>query len=44
GVEIVKRGQSSLFCKTEKRIIDESMKVNNTRTLQQIIEDVLKET
>ena len=42
GVEIVKRGQSSLFRKTEKHIIDEFIKVDNTRTLQQIIEDVLK--
>ncbi|CAG8493417.1 4385_t:CDS:2 [Gigaspora rosea] len=28
----------------KKRIMEESMKVNNTRTLHQIVEDVLKET
>ncbi len=43
-VETVKRGQSSLFRKTEKHIMEESTRVNNTRTLHQIVEDVLKET
>ena len=44
GVEIVKRGKSSLFCKVGRHIMNESMKVNNLRTLHQIIEDVLRET
>ncbi|RGB34233.1 hypothetical protein C1646_760771 [Rhizophagus diaphanus] len=44
GVEIVKQGKSNLFCKIGKRIIDESMRVDNTRTLHQIVKDVLKET
>src|SRR5947207_1119030 len=44
GVEIVKRGKSSLFCKVGRHIMDESMKVDNLRTLHQIIEDVLRET
>ncbi|CAI2194974.1 17767_t:CDS:2, partial [Funneliformis geosporum] len=44
GVEIVKRGQSTLFRKIGKRIMDESLKVNNIRTLHQIIEDVLRES
>ena len=44
GVEIVKRGQSSLFRKVGRRIMDESMKVDNLCTLHQIIEDVLEET
>ncbi|CAB5394376.1 unnamed protein product [Rhizophagus irregularis] len=43
-VEIVKRGQSTLFRKIGKRIMDESLKVNNIRTLHQIIEDVLRES
>src|SRR2546429_4731757 len=37
GVETVKRGQSSLFRKTGKRIMEESTRVNNTRTLHQIV-------
>ncbi|GBB92066.1 hypothetical protein RclHR1_01960016 [Rhizophagus clarus] len=44
GVETVKREKSNLFRKIGKRIIDKSMRVNNTRTLHQIVEDVLKET
>ncbi|GBB91215.1 hypothetical protein RclHR1_01840012 [Rhizophagus clarus] len=44
GVEIVKRGQSSLFRKVGRRIMDESMKVDNLCNLHQIIEDVLEET
>ncbi|RIA81377.1 hypothetical protein C1645_837120, partial [Glomus cerebriforme] len=43
-IEIVKRGKSSLFRKVGRHIMDESMKVNNLRTLHQIIEDVLRET
>ncbi|CAI2202076.1 9728_t:CDS:1, partial [Funneliformis geosporum] len=42
--EIVKRGKSSLFRKVGRHIMDESMKVDNSRTLHQIIEDVLRET
>jgi DNA polymerase elongation subunit (family B) len=44
GVETVKRGQSSIFRKIGKRIMEESTRVNNTRTLKQVVEDVLKET
>jgi DNA polymerase elongation subunit (family B) len=44
GVETVKRGKSNLFRKIGKCIMDESMRVDNTRTLHQIVEDVLKET
>jgi len=40
----VKRGQSTLFRKIGKRIMNESLKVNNIRTLHQIIEDVLRES
>jgi len=36
-VETVKRGQSSLFRKTGKCIMEESMRVNNTHTLHQIV-------
>ncbi|CAI2181249.1 8714_t:CDS:2, partial [Funneliformis geosporum] len=36
--------QSSVFRKIGKRIIDESLKVNNIRTLHQIIEDILRES
>ncbi|CAI2199825.1 5306_t:CDS:1, partial [Funneliformis geosporum] len=43
GVEIVKRGQSKHFREVGKKVMDESMKVNNSRTLHQIVEDVLKE-
>ena len=43
-VEIIKRGKSSLFRKVGRHIMDESMKVDNLRTLHQIIEDVLRET
>ncbi|RIB09495.1 hypothetical protein C2G38_2208747 [Gigaspora rosea] len=44
GVDTEKRGQSNLFRRTGKRIMDESMKVNNTCTLHKIVEDDLKET
>ncbi|PKY60510.1 hypothetical protein RhiirA4_431186 [Rhizophagus irregularis] len=44
GVEIVKQGKSSLFRKVGRHIMNESMKVDNLRTLHQIIEDVLRET
>ncbi|CAI2201130.1 17089_t:CDS:2, partial [Funneliformis geosporum] len=37
-------GKSSLFCKAGRHIMDESMKVDNSRTLHQIIKDVLRET
>src|SRR6266498_3482115 len=43
-VETVKWGQSSLFRKTEKRIMEESTRVNNIRILHQIVKDVLKKT
>ncbi|CAI2184767.1 12175_t:CDS:2, partial [Funneliformis geosporum] len=42
-VEIVKRGQSKPFREVGKKIMDESMKMNNSRTLHQIVKDVLKE-
>jgi DNA polymerase elongation subunit (family B) len=46
GVEIVKRGQSKHFREVGKKVMDESMRLDNdnTRTLHQIVEDVLKET
>src|ERR1051325_396420 len=44
GIETVKRGQSGIFRKIGKRIMEESTRVNNTRTLHQVVEDVLKET
>ncbi|CAI2197662.1 10540_t:CDS:1, partial [Funneliformis geosporum] len=42
-VEIVKRGQSKHFREVDKKVIDESMKVDNSHTLYQIVKDVLKE-
>src|SRR6266496_4104981 len=44
GVETVKRGQSGVFRKIGKCIMEESTRVNNTRTLHRVVEDVLKET
>ncbi|PKB95482.1 DNA/RNA polymerase, partial [Rhizophagus irregularis] len=44
GIETVKWGQSGIFRKIGKRIMEESTRVNNTRTLHQVVEDVLKET
>ncbi|PKK59230.1 hypothetical protein RhiirC2_795130 [Rhizophagus irregularis] len=44
GVETVKRRQSSIFHEIGKRIMEESTRVNNTRTLKQVVEDVLKKT
>ncbi|GES86489.1 DNA polymerase family B-domain-containing protein [Rhizophagus clarus] len=46
GVEIVKRGQSKHFREVGKKVMDESMRLDNdnTRTLHRIGEDVLKET
>src|ERR1051325_7826389 len=44
GVEIVKRGQSKYFREVGKKVMDESMRLDNTRTLRQIVKDVLKET
>ncbi|CAG8661960.1 15910_t:CDS:1, partial [Funneliformis mosseae] len=46
GVEIVKRRQSKHFCEVGKKVMDESMRLDNdnTRTLHRIVEDVLKET
>ncbi|CAG8580346.1 31433_t:CDS:1, partial [Racocetra persica] len=41
--ETIKWGQSSLFRKIGKRIIEESTRVNNTRTLHQIVKGVLAE-
>ncbi|PKY31988.1 DNA/RNA polymerase [Rhizophagus irregularis] len=43
-IETVKRGQSGIFRKIGKRIMEESTRVNNTRTLHQVVEGVLKET
>ncbi|CAB5387554.1 unnamed protein product [Rhizophagus irregularis] len=42
GVEIVKRGHSTLFRKIGKHIMDESMRLENSRTMHQIIKDVLR--
>src|SRR3954454_273919 len=44
GVEVVKREQSKHFCDVSKKVMKETMRLNNTRTLHQIVEDVLKET
>ncbi|CAB4403248.1 unnamed protein product [Rhizophagus irregularis] len=44
GVEVVKRGQSKHFREVGKKVMGESMRLNNTRTLRRIVEDVLKET
>ncbi|PKY52302.1 DNA/RNA polymerase, partial [Rhizophagus irregularis] len=46
GVETVKRGQSKHFREMDKKVMEESMGLNNdnTRTLHRIVEDVLKET
>ncbi|CAI2196749.1 10562_t:CDS:1, partial [Funneliformis geosporum] len=44
GVETVKRGQSKYFREVGKKVMDESMRLDNTRTLHRIVEDVLKET
>ncbi|RGB32334.1 hypothetical protein C1646_762986 [Rhizophagus diaphanus] len=44
GVEIVKREQSKHFCEVGKKVIRESMRLDNTRTLRQIVKDMLKET
>src|ERR1044072_8270646 len=43
-VEIVKREQSKHFREVGKKVMDESMRLDNTRTLRQIVKDVLKET
>ena len=44
GVKIVKRGQSKHFREVGKKVMEESMRLDNTRTLHRIVEDVLKET
>ncbi|GES96599.1 DNA polymerase [Rhizophagus clarus] len=44
GVEVVKRGQSKHFREVGKKVMGESMRLDNTCTLRQIVEDVLKET
>ncbi|CAI2163527.1 15601_t:CDS:2, partial [Funneliformis geosporum] len=44
GVETVKRRQSKYFREVGKKFMDESIRLNNTRTLHRIVEDVLKET
>ncbi|RGB22990.1 hypothetical protein C1646_779995 [Rhizophagus diaphanus] len=43
-VKIVKREQSKHFREVGKKVIDESMRLDNTRILHQIVKDVLKET
>ncbi len=43
-IKTIKRGQFNLFRKIEKRIIKESMKINNIYTLHQIVKDIIKET
>ncbi|CAI2190113.1 17389_t:CDS:2, partial [Funneliformis geosporum] len=42
-VEIVKRRQSKHFREVCKKVMNESMKVDNSRTLHQIVKDMLKE-
>src|SRR6266498_5457734 len=44
GVGIVKQGQSKHFREVGKKVMDESMRLDNTRTLRRIVKDVLKET
>ncbi|CAI2194339.1 250_t:CDS:1, partial [Funneliformis geosporum] len=44
GVEVVKQGQSKHFREVGKKVMEESMRLDNTRALHQIVEDVLKET
>uniref|UniRef100_U9T674 DNA-directed DNA polymerase n=1 Tax=Rhizophagus irregularis (strain DAOM 181602 / DAOM 197198 / MUCL 43194) TaxID=747089 RepID=U9T674_RHIID len=44
GVEVVKWGQSKHFRGMGKKVMEESMRLDNTRTLHQIVENVLKET
>ncbi|CAG8742906.1 4592_t:CDS:2, partial [Rhizophagus irregularis] len=41
---VVKWGQSKHFREVGKKVIEESMRLDNTRTLRQIVEDVLKKT
>ena len=43
GVEIVKRKQSKHFREVDKKVMEESMRLDNTRTLHWIVKDVLKE-
>ncbi|RIA80073.1 hypothetical protein C1645_839340, partial [Glomus cerebriforme] len=40
---IVKRGQYKHFREVGKKVMDESMRLDNTRTLRQIVKDVFKE-
>ncbi len=42
GVEVVKRGQSKHFHEVGKKVMEESMGLDNTRTLRQLVEDILK--
>src|ERR1044072_7218722 len=44
GVEIVKRGQSKHFHEVGKKVMEKSMRLDNTRTLCRIVKDVLKRT
>ena len=44
GVEIVKRGQSKYFREVGKKVMEESMRLDNTHTLRRIVKDVLKGT
>ncbi|CAG8586616.1 7402_t:CDS:2 [Cetraspora pellucida] len=43
GVDIVKRGQSKLFCDVGKEIMNRTLKVGNEETIHQIVEKVLWE-
>ncbi len=43
GVEIIKQGQSKHFHEVSKKVIEESMRLDNTCILHQIVKDVLKE-
>src|SRR2546421_7025876 len=42
GVKVVKRGQSKHFCEVGKKVIEESIRLENTCTLHQIVKDMLK--
>ena len=44
GVEVVKWRQSKHFREVGKKVIEESMRLENTRILHQIVKDMLKET
>src|SRR5947199_3865328 len=42
-VEVIKQEQFKHFCEVNKKIMKESMRLDNTHTLHQIVKDMLKE-